>query len=347
MRNAPVEEYVDQAVFDADARAVFERTWQLLGPASQVADPCSYVVADICGRSILVRRGRDGVVRGVRNVCRHRGARLLPDGVGHCAALRCEYHQWLYADSGELLRAPWFGDPGDIDLADWPLVPVAVEEWRGLLFASIDPVEPLVDQLGDLVGLLADEPIERYVHGADELLEFDASWKIYTDNFVEGYHIPGIHPAFRRAIDFERFETTVRRGLIHMTAPPTGELIYRGTWLWMWPNWTLSLFDGGMNTSRINPLAADRTELRYHFSFADTSPEAKPAQRALIEANLAIVREDFGICVDTQRNYASRAYTPGPLSPRHERGVAYFQDRLRRSRAGDATTGAGTATGPG
>ena len=37
-------------------------------------------------------------------------------------------------------------------------------------------------------------------------------------------------------------------------APPREGWVYRGKWLWMWPNWTLSLFEGGMNTSRINPI---------------------------------------------------------------------------------------------
>ncbi len=44
--------------------------------------------------------------------------------------------------------------------------------------------------------------------------------------------------------------------------------------------------------------------------------------------NCAIVREDFGICEHTQRNYASGAYRPGPLSPRHEQSVAYFQRKV-------------------
>ena len=65
-----------------------------------------------------------------------------------------------------------------------------------------------------------------------------------------------------------------------MTAPPREGLFYRGKWLWMWPNWTLSLFEGGMNTSRINPLDGSRTELIYHFYFADTS--AARRQRARI-----------------------------------------------------------------
>jgi hypothetical protein len=63
-----------------------------------------------------------------------------------------------------------------------------------------------------------------------------------------------------------------------MTAPPREGLFYKGKWLWMWPNWTLSLFDGGMNTSRINPLSEGRTELIYHFYFADTSDAKRPRE---------------------------------------------------------------------
>jgi choline monooxygenase len=96
----------------------------------------------------------------------------------------------------------------------------------------------------------------------------------------------------------------------------------------MWPNWTLSLFEGGMNTSRINPLDGGRTELIYHFYFADTSAGLAAARADTISRNLAVVREDFEICLETHRNYASGDYRPGPLSPRHESGVAYFQRRI-------------------
>ena len=96
----------------------------------------------------------------------------------------------------------------------------------------------------------------------------------------------------------------------------------------MWPNWTLSLFPGGMNTSRINPIGVDSTELLYHFYFADLSEATEAARRNTIQVNCDIIREDFGICEFTQRNYASGAYTPGPLSPRHETSVAYFQQRV-------------------
>ncbi len=203
-----------------------------------------------------------------------------------------------------------------------------VDTWRGLLFVAVKPERSLVEQLGELVGELADEPIENYAAVASERVEFDANWKIYTDNFVEGYHIPGVHPAFFKAIDFEDFKTTAHDGFVRMTAPPKDGLFYRGKWLWMWPNWTLSLFQGGMNTSRINPLSTARTEQLYHFYFADTSAATAAARAKTIAGNLAVVREDYGICLETHKNYATGSYTAGPLSPRHEQGVAYFQAKV-------------------
>jgi choline monooxygenase len=331
MLNLDPRLYTDPAVLPRERSEIFARSWQMLGPAAQVAERGQYVAADIAGIKVFAIRGRDGELRAFRNVCRHRGAQLLAEGTGRCATVRCPYHQWVFADDGRLLNAPWFGEEPGFNPADWPLESIHVAEWRGLLFVAIDPQEELLSQLGELVAELADEPIETYQSVRSDRVVFDANWKIYTDNFVEGYHIPGIHPKFFAAIDFEAFKTTAHKGFIRMTAPPREGLFYRGKWLWMWPNWTLSLFDGGMNTSRINPIATDRTEQLYHFYFADVSPALDESRSDTIERNLAVVREDYEICVSTHRNYAAGNYAAGPLSPRHEQGVHYFQQRVKES----------------
>ena len=320
--------YVRPDVLSVERSHIFWRTWQYLGPLCAVAEPGQYLAGNIAGLGVFAIRGRDGALRGFRNVCRHRGATLLPQGTGSCSLIKCPYHHWAYSDTGRLVQAPWFGADPAIIPEDWPLEPVHLDTWRGLLFAALDPVEPLLDQLGDLVAELADEPMETYTATDSATVAFDANWKVYTDNFVEGYHIPGTHPSFHAAIDFDRFETTAHKGYVRMTAPPKAGLFYRGKWLWMWPNWTLSLFQGGMNTSRIDPVAVDRTEQHYSFFFADTSDAGEAMRANTIEGNLAVVREDYEVCTSTHRNYAAGAYTPGPLSSRHEKGVHYFQSRV-------------------
>ena len=61
-------------------------------------------------------------------------------------------------------------------------------------------------------------------------------------------------------------------------------------------------------------------------------PETSFLPHEIISDNLNVIREDFEVCIETQKNYKSGAYTPGPLSPRHEQGVAYFQSQLMNSK---------------
>src|SRR4051795_12380043 len=110
MRNLDPRFYVDPAVYRSEQERVFWRAWQLLGPASQVAKAGDYVAAEIAGAKVVAIRGDDGVLRAFRNVCVHRGARLLEEGTGHCSAIQCPYHRWLYGLDGTLKRTPWFGE---------------------------------------------------------------------------------------------------------------------------------------------------------------------------------------------------------------------------------------------
>lgn len=327
MRNLDPIHYTSPDIHAQDVQTIFAGTWQLIGATSRLAERGDYIATEIAGQKVFVVRARDGL-RGYRNVCRHRGARLLPEGSGRCNTIRCPYHQWVWGEDGSLLNVPHWGDDETFDKAEWALDTIELHDWRGLLFAAIAPARSFEAQLGDVAGELQGEPLESFQWVHEERLTFDANWKIYTDNFVEGYHIPGIHPAFHRAIEFDAFETTAHDGMVRMTAPPRDGLFYRGKWMWMWPNWTLSLFNGGMNTSRINPIDHQRTELIYNFYFADVND---PAREKTIADNLAVIREDFEVCLETQKNYVSGGYRAGPLSPRHEQGVAYFQDMLRRS----------------
>ena len=324
--NLPAEVYVKQAQFSLEQTALFARTWQLLGLEKQIQSKGEYLSADLAGIKVFLIRDHEGEIKGYRNVCRHRGAQLLPQGAGRCKTIRCPYHHWVYSLDGQLINTPWFGEDESFNPKDWPLQEISVESWRGLLFACIDPVESLQKQIAQTSNELADIDIEHLQLTHTETLSFTGNWKIYTDNFVEGYHIPGIHPDFFDAIDFEQFVTTAEDGFVKMTAPAKKDLFYKGRWYWMWPNWTLSLFEGGMNTSRINPINERQTELHYQFYFDKDRVNDKKFQKETIASNLEVIRQDFQICLETHENYESGGYSPGPLSTRQEQGVAYFQE---------------------
>ena len=50
----------------------------------------------------------------------------------------------------------------------------------------------------------------------------------------------------------------------------------------------------------------------------------------IITNNIAVIEQDFDICLTTHQNYLSGGYQPGPLSPRHEKGVHFFSDVSER-----------------
>ena len=72
----------------------------------------------------------------------------------------------------------------------------------------------------------------------------------------------------------------MQRGVVIMKAPQKGGSIYGGLWLWSWPNMTLSVYPDGMNTSRIVPVAEDRTRFVYDFFFRDVSEARRRSDRA-------------------------------------------------------------------
>jgi choline monooxygenase len=68
--------------------------------------------------------------------------------------------------------------------------------------------------------------------------------------------------------------------------------------------------------------------LIYNFYFEDISEDNASKRAKVIADNLEVIREDFEVCGAIQKNYESGGYRSGPLSPRHEAGVAYFQQKL-------------------
>src|SRR5207237_92278 len=112
--------------------------------------PGDFTVVTVSGRQWILRRGADGVVRGLRNVCLHRGTRLCI-GRGN-GPLRCPYHGWTYDDRGVLIGVPFAGGlEDDVRRGVDELGAGQVTSWGPALFLNPDPTAPsLRDTLGPL-----------------------------------------------------------------------------------------------------------------------------------------------------------------------------------------------------
>ncbi len=337
-RTLPAVDYFSVDVYERERRAIFGAEWLCLGLSDCVSAPGSYLADAVAGWPLLVVRDSAGTLRGFHNVCRHRAGPLVDDGCGSCRSLVCRYHGWAYGLDGSLRSARDFGlGPADDVVVDGlDLLTIQVTEWRGLLFACLDPDAPPFDAwLGGIAGACERFPIETWRPTERIVHRIACNWKTYGDNYLEGYHIPLVHPALSRAIDPSSYEVDVHDGWVQHRAAARAGALATGTWLWHWPNLALNLYEHGMSVERWYPTGPTSCVLVLDFCFAtaEGAADAGEARNRLdIEGSTRICEEDKAICEAVQRNLTAGAYETGLLSPRHEAGVADFHRRILAAR---------------
>ncbi|MCH7871002.1 MAG: Rieske (2Fe-2S) protein, partial [Planctomycetes bacterium] len=171
--------YTDPAMLDLERRQVFARSWQLVARVDQVRQPGRFVTADVAGEPIMVVRGRDEVLRGFFNVCRHHAAEVLTEPAGCAKSLRCPYHGWTYSLEGELKGVPEFDGVRNFDKSQNGLVPIRVDTWEQFVFVCLDPRAPeLTDFLGKLPAHVARLNISDLKFFERRTYKIRCNWKV-------------------------------------------------------------------------------------------------------------------------------------------------------------------------
>ena len=349
--------YTDPALLETEQRLIFERTWQLAGHVSALPQPGSYITADAGDQPVLVVRDEDGGLRAYRNVCRHRGSRLL-SGSGQCkAAIRCRYHGWTYKLDGTLIGVPeglGFGDK--LDKPRLGLLPARVEEFCGLVFVNLDPdATPLADLVGEeLPRRLAPYRIETLESFAPSTGTQPANWKAVADNYLEGYHIPIAHPGLMRMLDYKHYDVEVHDHWVWFESPlrdkPSSnrlERLYaraakpmpglgdadRHVWRYafIYPNTTIDLYPDQVNTWQMLPGGVAQTRDTFGgYRAPGADPRTRVAQWANNRVNSLVLDEDIDLVANVQKGLHTRGYRCGPLGAR-EAAVSWFADHIRAS----------------
>jgi choline monooxygenase len=326
METLPASAYRDPAAYEAERRGVFGREWLVFARGDEVASPATSVVRTVAGYPLVVVRDAQGGLRGFHNVCRHRAAPVAAEGSASCrGGLVCGYHGWSYELDGSLRKARDFGDDPGLDPDDFGLLPIQVGEWCGLIWVNLSVEAPaLLDDLGPFAAEADGFPVEEYRFSHEVVHDLACNWKTYVDNYLEGYHVPFLHPELNRELDMSTYRVDVRlddRYCIHSAHTRDG-VLSAGRWLFRWPNLALNLYPDGMNVERILPAGADRTTIVYTYYFCEPgTPEAKESERL----SMLLMDEDKAMCEQVQANLDAGVYDHGRLSPRHEQGVAQFQ----------------------
>jgi choline monooxygenase len=347
--------YIDPELLAAEQELIFERTWQLAGHISALPRTGSYVTAQAGNQPVLVIRDEDGDLRAYRNVCRHRGSRLL-SGSGQCkAAIRCRYHGWTYRLDGSLIGVPeglGFGDK--LDKPALGLMPARVEVMCGLVFVNLDrDATPLAELVGDLTKRLAGyriDTLESFAFSGGS--RQPANWKAVADNYLEGYHIPIAHPGLMRMLDYKHYDVEVNEHYVWFESPlrdkPSSnrlERLYarmvtpmpglgpddRRVWRYafIYPNTTIDLYPDQVNTWQMLPDGVGSTSDTWgSYRAPGADPRTRLVQWANQRLNTLVFDEDIDLVDNVQQGLQTRGYRCGPLGAR-EAGVAWFADRVR------------------
>jgi Rieske 2Fe-2S family protein len=190
--------YTDPEVFDFDLSEVFGRSWLMLGFESELPEAGSYMTVAIGPSSVLLVRGRDAVIRGFHNACRHRGSQLCEERQGRIAKLICPYHKWTYDLDGRLIGAARM--PADFKLADHGLLPVQVELAAGCIYVALrsgaPDFTPFRSALESRLGVY--RLTDAKVAFQSTMME-KANWKLVMENARECYHCAASHPELKLA----------------------------------------------------------------------------------------------------------------------------------------------------
>jgi choline monooxygenase len=226
------------------------------------------------------------------------------------------------------------------DRSTMGMFPVSLQTWEKFMFVNFDPrAESLSSVLGQIpqqaqgfqfAGL-------QFAERRDYLI--NCNWKVYVDNYLEGYHIPIAHPGLMREIDYAQYRTDTFRFYSQQFAPiramkaeDAGERFYapgtglqQALYFWVFPNLMLNIYPDNISTNVIVPLSADKTLTIFEWFFRDVD---QPTTRARIEKAIVfsdqVQQEDIRLCENVQRGLHSSTYDRGRYSVKRENGVHHF-----------------------
>jgi choline monooxygenase len=337
----PASWYTDPAMLERERRLVFGRTWQFATALEDLAVDGSYAAVDVVGVPVVLTRDVDGTLRAFYNVCRHR-AGTVARGCGVRRSLQCSYHAWTYGLDGGLRTTPEFEGVEDFDRGEHGLVPIRVETWGPFAFVNMSDDAP---SLRETLGAIPEETAGldfasmRRVERRDYVVE--ANWKLYVDNYLEGYHVPTAHPGLHREIDYASYRVETQRWYSRQHAPirpvvdPEGRQYVprneddRAWYYWLFPNFMLNIYLGQLQINVIVPLAHDRTNTVFEWYLPrDVDAEALRRYEESKLFSHEIQVEDVQLCEDVWRNMKSGVYDRGRFSVKRENGVHHFQGLL-------------------
>lgn len=329
-RTLPPETYTSQSLYKSERLQVFSKFWQFVGTTNGLEAPGAYRVVTIANTSVVLIRQQNLELKGFINICRHRSGPLV-SGEGQTKILQCKYHGWTYDLDGKLKGSPEFQNNGSFARENCRLPEVKVAHWGSFLFAAISPAVSFEEWYAPILKAFPGKSVEGYSVFHQQSYSVQANWKIYVDNYLEGYHIPIVHPELFQELDYSKYTTEVFQWASrqHSPARSAGTLYNQGTdreaaYYWIYPNLMLNIYQGFIQFNTVVPNGVGGCHVVFDWSSKHNVEQEKQRFLPFKTFSDLVQEQDREICEDVQRNVESGHAVSGPYSVKRETGVHHF-----------------------
>ncbi|MGE3465608.1 MAG: aromatic ring-hydroxylating dioxygenase subunit alpha [Pyrinomonadaceae bacterium] len=312
--------YTDEQFFELSKENIFARSWQFLGRGDgvNVLKPMTILPGLLNEPVLLVNENGD--LKCLSNVCTHRGKILVEE---ECEAnlIRCSYHGRRFSLDGRMLSMPEFEGVQDFPSPSDDLYRYQIEEFAGFKFASSEPFPMFGDLVDGLSGLFDDVNIRDLQLAATREYEVNAHWALYCENFLEGFHVPYVHPSLNEVVDYGTYITDTFRYSSLQTAYTDGtksEVAAR--FLYIFPNTMLNFYPWGISVNIVKPQSPTKTIVEFLTYVSDAALLGEGAGADLHKVEM----EDEAVVESVQKGIRSRYYSQGRYSPSREQGTHHF-----------------------
>ena len=317
-RTLSTDFYADERYFEMSREKIFAKAWHFLGHKDEFSGlrPVTMLPGFLDEPILLVKKNE--AVSCLSNVCTHRGKILIEEP---CEAnlIRCGYHGRRFSLDGKFLSMPEFEEVENFPCKSDDLTKITLAEKDGFLFASIDPVETFDAFVDDAFSSFDNFETAGLKLTATREYEVDAHWALYCENYLEGFHIPYVHPVLNAVVDYGTYTTdTFRYSSLQTGYDDAGEVAAR--YLFVFPNLMLNYYPWGVSVNVVRPVTPSKTVVEFYTYVRDGS---------LIDAGAGadlhgVEMEDEAVVESVQKGIRSRFYSHGRYSPTKEQGTHHF-----------------------
>ena len=333
----PARWFTSPSMHNVDKEALMARSWLYVGHESQLPKRGDHLVDSILDRPILVVKNLDDEIICFSNVCRHRGGPLATKA-GSSRVLRCAYHAWSYNLEGQLIGTPKFDGVKNFDQSKCKLPRYRMENFAGFLFVNFSgDAPPLQDHLSGITETIHPIDLRAMRFQKRVVYEVKSNWKVYIDNYMEGYHIQSVHPKLANILDVAGYKTVVQDHKVLQYGPLAGEDNPYHTggaayYYQIFPNLMLNILPGRVQVNSILPIDEDHCLTVFDLYLSETDPEKRATRlRDDLDVSDLVQKEDITICERVHEGLKSGSYNKGRICVSEELGVWAFQNNLRKA----------------